>query len=1077
MWSKHIEMKKFLFLTLLFLASGLIYGQIPTYYLNPNKKLTQYNFKNWTTENGLPSNSLLHIHQTSDGYLWISGYSGLIRFDGNSFTVFNSSNTEALENNVIRSLAEDRKGNLWMTTQGSGLIAYNNGTFKTYGKEIGMMNLYRALLVDDKDRIWSASPEFGWFYLENEELHFIEHSSSLKNLEVRTIIQSQDGTIWFGTLGNGIYKYQNNQLSQVEMPDYLKNEWIYSLLSENGELWIGANSGVFTYNGKQFSRQLPQINSTVNDILRDKYGNMWFGTINGLYRKNKSDESLEYISTDNGLANNFVIDFLFDFEGNFWITQYKGGLTRISDGKFTNFTYRGGLPEKVVNAIDEISPNTLLVGFDEGNLVTIKNGQIYPYKPKTNLSRDRIRHILTDSKKNIWISTYDGLLKIEPSGKETFLNENTGFPESKIRLAYEDLNGNIWIGTRNNGLIRMDKNGKTQLYNVNHGLTSNLVMAINEDKQGNIWIGTSEAINGLNKISPDGRIEPIGPESGFFGEIVFNIYCDKDGLLWIASNNGLWLRKEDKFFSFNSKKGLLSDSPYDVIEDDYGFLWLPFSEGIMKVSKKELIEVRDFPEMKIHCTTFDKHDGMKQSECNPTTQSIKSQDGKLYFPTLDGIAMIDPLNMMYNNYIPPVYIESIKVDNTILPATSNLKINPGAKRYTFYYTAPCLYDGEKVKFKYRLTGFENEWTETENIRSVSYTNLKHGDYTFEVTASNNDNIWNEQGTKYSFSIKPRFIETAWFYILIGLVLISITYLFYRIRVIQLEKQKQELEEIVNERTHEILKKNSELEEQKNLIEQKSNILLEQKNEIEAQATVLEAQKEELKGLVASKDKIFSIISHDLRAPLGNIKNMIDMLTEHPERFDEEKRNKIFSNFSSITKSTFYLIDNLLNWTRAQRGLIVYDPEVILIQPIIEDILELFKPIYTKKNIFVANNIDSATLAFGDLNMVRTIFRNLISNALKFTPNEGRVEISSTVNSDTVEFSVKDNGIGMSPENLDNFLKSKDMNTTYGTNNEKGSGLGLILCRDFIEKNGGTFKVESHEGEGTKFSFTLKRFQI
>jgi len=172
-----------------------------------------------------------------------------------------------------------------------------------------------------------------------------------------------------------------------------------------------------------------------------------------------------------------------------------------------------------------------------------------------------------------------------------------------------------------------------------------------------------------------------------------------------------------------------------------------------------------------------------------------------------------------------------------------------------------------------------------------------------------------------------------------------------------------------------------------------------------------------------------------------------------------------------------LIDNLLNWTRAQRGLIVYDPEVILIQPIIEDILELFKPIYTKKNIFVANNIDSATLAFGDLNMVRTIFRNLISNALKFTPNEGRVEISSTVNSDTVEFLVKDNGIGMSPENLDNFLKSKDMNTTYGTNNEKGSGLGLILCRDFIEKNGGTFKVESHEGEGTKFSFTLKRFQI
>jgi signal transduction histidine kinase len=548
-------------------------------------------------------------------------------------------------------------------------------------------------------------------------------------------------------------------------------------------------------------------------------------------------------------------------------------------------------------------------------------------------------------------------------------------------------------------------------------------------------------------------------------------------VVWAASVNGLWMIKDDIFFCFNSKKGLIDDSPYDVVEDNYGYLWMPFSEGIMKVSKKELINFSKSKTNDITCVLYDSHDGMKQSECNPTAQVMKSSDGKLYFPTLDGIAMIDPINMMYNNYIPPVYIENIKTDNQFADLNSTHEFEPGLKRYTFYYTATCLYDAEKVKFRYRLKGFEDDWNETDNIRSVSYTNLKYGDYTFQVTASNNDQIWNEKGTEFSFRIKPRFIETVWFYTLVLISFFSAGFLYYWVRIKRLEKQKKDLEKIVSVRTHEILEKNHELEKQKNLIEHKSDILLQQKNEIEAQAKALELQKEELKELVASKDRIFSIISHDLRAPLGNIKNMIDILTENPDRFDAKKRNVIFQNFSSIIRSTFYLIDNLLNWTRSQRGLIVYDPQIFLVAPVIDDVLGLFKPVYEKKEIEINIAIDDSTIAFGDVNMVNTIFRNLISNAVKFTPNNGKIEISSTINDDKIVFSIKDNGIGMSEENLKNFLENKEMTTTYGTDNEKGSGLGLLLCRDFIAKNGGDFYVESQEGKGTAFFFTLKRFQV
>jgi ligand-binding sensor domain-containing protein len=774
---------RIVFFIILFLAvSHWGICQVPTYYLNPYKKLTQYNFKNWTTENGLPSNSLLHIHQSSDGYLWISGYSGLIRFDGNAFTVFNSSNTEAFESNVIRNLGEDKKGNLWMTTQGSGLVSYNNGKFTAYGKEIGMVNLYRALLVDDKDRVWSASPDFGWFYLQNGRFHFIDYKTSLKNIEVRSIVQDIYGTIWFATLGKGLFNLKDGVLNQVELPKNLNNDWIYSLMPDGDTLWMGTSSGVLCYNGKSTSQVVAGINSTVNDILKDRYGNIWFGTINGLYRKNKLDGELEYISTENGLTNNFIVDFLFDFEGNFWITQYKGGLTRISDGKFTNYTSAGGLPEKVVNTISEIGPSSLLVGFDNGSMAKIENGAISPFKTKTDLSRDRIRHIMIDSKGNKMFSTYNGLLKITPSGQEIMLTETIGLPGSKVRLSYEDSKGNIWIGTRNDGIIKIGSDNKTHAYNVSNGLSSNLIMAIKEDMKGNIWAGTSEGSTGLNVITPTGEVKKYSIGSGFSSEIVFNIYCDNDGLVWIATTNGLWLFNDGHFYCFNSKKGLINNSPYDVVEDNYGYLWMPFSEGIMKASKTELIRLANSEINKINCSLYDKHDGMNQSECNPTAQVLKSSDGKLYFPTLDGIAMIDPLNMMYNNYIPPVYIETLSADNQLIDLSTYAAFKPGIKRFTFSFTAPCLYDADKVKFRYRLKGFEDEWNETNNIRSVSYTNLRYGEYSFQVTACNNDQIWNEEGTGYSFIIEPRFIETIWFYLFVALITVSVGYLFYRYRV-------------------------------------------------------------------------------------------------------------------------------------------------------------------------------------------------------------------------------------------------------------------------------------------------------
>jgi len=1052
--------------------------QKPTYYLNPEKDLTQYSYQNWTSENGLPTNSLLHLIQSSQGYLWVTSYSGLIRFDGHTFKVYNNINVPELEGNVIRNLVEDQNGILWMSTQGMGLMAYENGQFKSYGKELNLTHLYRGLLADDKNRIWSASPDHGWFYFEKGKFNFIEYSTSLKNIEVRSIVQSNTGEIWFGTLGKGIFKYDNGQLKSYRLTDGLTDDWVYSLyVDSDNNLWIGTSTGLCFFNGNRFEKILSEINTTVNKILKDRYGNLWIGTIDGIYRLKNGNKTLEHFSTENGLSNNFIIDFIFDREGDFWVTHYKGGLSRIKDGKFTNYTEIGGLPGKVVNSVCEFRKQHFLVGFDNGALAEIDKGKIIPFRLKSNLNGNRIRHIMSDSNRNLWISTYLGLLQIRPNGTEQWFKWQSGLSESKIRLTFEDSKGNIWVGTRNSGLIKIDKSGNQKLFNVENGLTSNLIMSIAEDKNGSIWVGTSEGQGGLNSISASEKVTAFTREQGFDSDIVFNIHCDNDGVLWIATTTGLWIYKKSKFYNVSTKQGLPENSIFDAVEDDFGSMWMPFEEGIMRVNKSDLLSCILQNQAKISSVIYSKSDGMSCSECNPTAQVLKSSSGRLFFPTLDGISSIDPMDELINNYIPPVIVEELKVDDEQVDIGKPIEIMPRKKRFTFTYTSISLYDSEKIKFKYQLVGFDEKWVEADNARSVSYTNLPSGSYSFNVTATNSDGIWNDSATQLQFTIKPHFFETKFFYILILVVAFLIVYLFYVYRITHLKQNQDVLEKNINERTREILKKNQELEQQKKEILEKNKVLNIQKAEIEKQSVKLEQQKEELKESNIAKDKIFAIISHDLRGPLGNIKNMLDLMVKKNDQFDEAKRNRIMENLFEITTSTFYLIDNLLSWSRSQRGLVTYDPQMFLVDPLVNEIIALTQASALTKNIEVVSKIQPPDLAFGDVNMVKTIFRNLMENALKFTPENGRVEISSKQIGDEVEFAVCDNGVGMSKEAVDKILKGYEIQTSYGTNREKGSGLGLLLCKDFIKRSGGIFRIESTPQVGSTFFFTLKRFQL
>lgn len=1042
----------------LFACVGL-HAQTPTYYLDSEKSLAQYNIDSWTTEDGLPTNSLLSLCQTSDGYLWISSYDGLIRFDGNEFLNYNKSNVKEFETNTIRKLAEGTNGELWMTTQGNGLVSHKNGRFIRYGKEQGINNLYRAIYVDKQNKVWSASPDKGWFFFSKGKFSFLKHSKSLENIEVRSIECSEDGDMWFGTFGKGLYKYSNGTFTEFTQAEGLVNNWVYSLFYDSeGLLWVGTSNGLCYYNGDEFVTVGSLKGLTINGLFEDKHHSLWIATNNGLYRKRNGEDEAELLTTVNGLPHNFINDFLMDIEGNVWMAFYKGGLGQIKDGKFTNYTQAAGLQGKVVNAICEIAPNIILASFDNGEFSRIQDDRITKYKIKTKLSGERIRHILKDSKGNLWFSTYSGLLKVTPSGKEKWYTDIPFLAKAKVRVSFEDSKGNLWVGTRNSGVVKISPDNSHQVYNATNGLSANLIMSIDEDNKGRILVGTSEGESGFNIISADGSIQNFSSENGFVANVVFNSYCDKEGSIWVAAIGGVSLIRGEKVFNFTSSNGLGCDSPFDILEDDFGHIWLPCSKGVMRLNKAELLQFADGTSDAYKCDLFDRHDGMVEEECNATSQSIKTSDGKLWFPTINGIAQIDPGEILTNNYLPPVYIKNIVADGNTLSALVEQKFEPGVKRLTFNYTAVSLYEPERIAFKYKLEGFDTEWIDAGSSRSISYTNLKHGAYQFQVMATNSDLVFNPQTANFSFEIKPAFYNTIAFYLLCLLLLSAFAYGVYRLRIKQLKKKQFELEVEVKKQTSEISEQNQVLESQK--------------AEIEAQKESLEDQKRELNLLNASKDKMFSIIGHDLRGPLGNFRTILDMMVNTPQDFDDFEREELLKMLSQNAQLTYELLENILNWSSTQRGVITYEPTLVNPRAVSEHTLQFMTPMAVNKNIEIVSLIDESVEIEADENMLRALFRNLIGNAIKFTRENGRIEVVSEMRNGKPVIGVKDSGVGIAPEIMEKLFRHTEHTVRVGTNEEKGSGLGLLLCKEFVERHGGKIWVESELGYGSTFYFTL-----
>ncbi|MEM6298229.1 MAG: two-component regulator propeller domain-containing protein, partial [Bacteroidota bacterium] len=747
---------------------------------------------------------LLVAHGSGDG-----GDAALPRFDGLNFQVFNQSNTPQFKSNTFTQMEEDSNGTLWIGSYESGLISFCDGEFSTYTSP--RISKIKSLLVDNKSgMIWLGTSENGVYLFDGEDFRPIL-ADPLSKTGVLDFEKSRSGAVWIGTSGNGLVRYQNKKYEQFTTKDGLISNAISTLLeSKDGTLWIGTPDGLQSMKGEQITTYPSFEGYVINGILEDRAGTIWISTWDGLFRKRENSNKFEKLDASNGLPHANTTDLWADSKGSLWVATYWAGLCRLQDGDFLNYTPREGLSNAIPMGICQTEADKYLIGTDRGEVFQVAKNQIMPLELKTRISKN-IRHIYKDRKGNTWFSHYDGLLKVSPGGEETTFQSGEELPEGMVRQVLEDQQGIIWVATFG-GLVAIYPDGKLETWTTRKGLASDNLMCL-AFIQNKLWIGTNgEGLQSFDLKTK--QFQTFRTKDGLVSNLILNLHTAKDNTLWIACNGGLSHFTGDDFFNFSPENGLPTYTPLDFIVDETQHAWIPTNRGVLQIplSSFESVEkntaITELEDVKL----LSRQDGMVRSEYSGPNKAFKDTKGQLWFPTIGGVAVIQPQKMTLNLESLPVYLSGFQVDGKGVDLKQNEVLLPaGSNRFAFNYTALNLSAPLKTHFYVQLKDIDEGWVDMGKQRTAIYTNLPPGDHHFLVSASNSDDFRGDQVAELRFRVKPYLYELTWFWIVLGVVTILAFYITFLVRSHQIRQRNKQLEKQVRERTIELQEKNFQIE--------------------------------------------------------------------------------------------------------------------------------------------------------------------------------------------------------------------------------------------------------------------------
>ncbi|HZS08624.1 MAG TPA: two-component regulator propeller domain-containing protein, partial [Blastocatellia bacterium] len=782
----------------------------------------------WQQAQGLPQDCVYSLLQTRDGYIWVGTKGGVARFDGVRFTTFDDRNRNHLRENEVWALAEGDDGSLWIGTFGGGVSRLKNGQFAVYTSRDGLANDFVGALCSGNDGSMWIATEGGLSHFKDGRFINYKVRDGLAHDAVRALYCDRDGSIWIGTVKGTIHRFKDGKIHNDGGEGPKPSAEIKSICRDREQsLWIASHDGLFRLMDGKFTRFTTRDGLSANWISRvfvDPQGKLWAGTDKGLDLYNNDTSSFQ-----NVVPKYDINAICSDHEGSLWIGSSADGISRLLQGQFVSYSVSEGLASYYAASIIQSKNGDLWVGtskglnrFREGKFTTCASGSGLPPRMVSALAEDR--------RGTLWVGTESGLYRsrspIECDGErcdpEFIPVKNDSSLETNIKIIYEDKEGSIWIGTDHEGLVRY-KDDRFTTWTTGEGLSSNVVRSMCEDRDGNLWVGTRGG--GLNRFR-DGKFTTFTENDGLASNGVQALYRDQDNTLWIGTRQGVNRFKDGRFTTYRVNDGLFANFVYSIVEDNKGNLWMSCSKGVFRVSRQQLNDFADGKVRSVTSVAYGIEHGLGSSigTVGNHPESCKSSDGRIWFCTYKGVSAIDPEKLTANALPPPVHIEEVSIDQQAFISGEAVSAPPGRGDITIRYTGLSFLAPEKVRFKYKLEGYDPDWVDAGDRRAAYYSNIPPGRYTFRVMAANNDGRWNETGDTRTLYLAPHFYQTGWFY---GLCICAAALLIagaYRLRVRSLKAREQQLELLVDQRTKELQEQQALLQEQRTMLQDQRGFL-------------------------------------------------------------------------------------------------------------------------------------------------------------------------------------------------------------------------------------------------------------
>ncbi len=1062
---------------LLFSAVAGVFAQNPVQTSHPVV------FDRLSQSDGLVNASVSSILQDDSGFLWLGTQAGLQRFDGRRMLLFTNQPfaDNQLSHHLVQTLHYDGGDILWVGTYG-GLNQLNTATneFRVFAREAGNPrslsdDIVTAMATAANGSVWVATlnglnriddeqqREITRFLPDADDPHAMPHHT------VRALHRGSDDTLWVGSLGglSRVVETAGGGVHFETRTDDLLSPFVMTMDEDpDGGLWVGTWDGGVQRIGPDGSvdRSYRFPDNRIYQVLVSSDGRVYVATWGGglvvidpvadrytVYRNNADDPY--------SLAHDVVYSLFEDRSGVVWIGTNGNGVSTL-DPQRQDFRYvHRNLPAdsrlpagKVSTLFRDAETGSLFIGVQQQGLHVRdpQTGQLTAVRHNAentaSLSNDHVTAIVQHNNR-LLLATNGGVDRIDPQTLEverlweTLVPDTSPGPIVYALLSASD--GSLWIGTYDAGVYRRMPDGRIFRYEADEdaddSLTNNLIYMIYEDADGSIWVGTNV---GLNRYLPETGTfrqyfyDPADP-GGISDNSMVHAVEDSAGRLWFATRSGgimQYHNDSDSFTHVTMADGLSSNLVRAITEGDDGVLVIATMNGV------NMFDVDDGS-----IDVVDERDGLGTREFS--SGGVRLPNGDALFGAFQEIVRIPASLRTATGNPPTIQITDISVlnepfDTGLAPhRTAHLKLDHTQNLVTVDFAALDFTSPERNCFQYRLRGFSDDWIPCDGTQRATFTNLAPGNYVFEVTGRNARGVAALEPARLRITIVPPMWQTRWFYAIALLLSFGGVLMVLYLRERSLRRRARHLQSQVDERTGELSRAITALEE--------SN---------------------------ATKDRFFSILSHDLRGPITGMNRLMERIVSNPEDFSRDELAEIHDALLQTSRGLGSMLENLLEWSRLQRNQIALDTQEIPVHALVQSVIEAYQVAAHAKHIDIRCACTRELQVYSDIHRARTIIENLLNNAIKFTPEGGSITVGcNTVDRDghsCARIEIHDTGNGIPAHELQRIFMIDEVYRTEGTAGERGSGLGLTLCRELAERLGGSVWLESEEGHGTRACLEL-----